>query len=135
MTFATIVSDHAAIRPDALAAAADGGTLNYSQFAENAGRLGSWLVEQRAERIAILGSRSLGAFIAVMGAAWAGAAYIPLSLKAPAERLAAILDQARPDVLLIDRHGANLVDAALEQNLIIPAHILLRRSSWRTRLV
>ncbi|UDL87984.1 hypothetical protein LGH82_22870 [Mesorhizobium sp. PAMC28654] len=25
--------------------------------------------------------------------------------------------------------------ATLEQNLIIPAHILLRRSSWRTRLV
>ncbi|WP_413771478.1 GNAT family N-acetyltransferase [Mesorhizobium sp. PAMC28654] len=35
--------------------------------------------------------------------------------------------------------GAALVRAieahALEQNLIIPAHILLRRSSWRTRLV
>lgn len=113
MNIATTVTAYAETQPHALAAAADGETLTYSQFAEHAGRLGAWLAERNAGRIAILGSRSLGAFIGVMGAAWAGSAYVPLSLKAPPDRLVTMIDQARPDVLLIDRHGAPLVDRAL----------------------
>lgn len=100
-------------QPNALAACADGETLSYQQFASMVEQFGSWLHELEVKRIAILGSRSLGAFVGVMGAAWAGSAYIPLSLKAPPERLTAMLDQGRADVLLVDRHGAPLIDAAV----------------------
>jgi amino acid adenylation domain-containing protein len=124
MNIAAIMASFAETQPDALAAVADGESLNYAQFAEQARRLGAWIVERQLARIAILGSRSLGAFVGVMGAAWAGSAYIPLSLKAPPGRLVEMLEQARPDVMLIDRHGALLVDdilAAAAPGLIVAA--------------
>lgn len=113
MNIARSVAERALSHPTALAATADGETLTYAGFAEAAGRLGGWLHGHGAKRVAILGSRSLGAFTAVIGSAWAGAAYVPLSLKAPSERLVAMMEQVRPDVLVVDRHGAALMDGTL----------------------
>ena len=100
---------HREARPESLAATADGESLTYDELCCAAAILGSWLVERRVQRLAILGSRSLGGFVGVLGAAWAGAAYVPLSLKAPVSRIALMLSQARCDALLVDRHGARLL--------------------------
>ena len=105
--------DHRDARPESLAATADGASLTYNELCGAAAMLGSWLVDLRVQRLAILGSRSLGGFVGMLGAAWAGAAYVPLSLKAPAARIAAMLDQARCEVLLVDRHGARLINDEL----------------------
>ena len=96
-------------RPGAIAATADGASFTYGELCTAAALLGSWLVHRSAYRLAILGSRSLGGFVGVLGAAWAGAAYVPLSLKAPSTRIASMLAQARCDALLVDRHGARLI--------------------------
>jgi amino acid adenylation domain-containing protein len=110
MNFADVLIQHATSQPHALAATADGEEQDYAELARQAGRLGSWLHAHQIERVAILGSRSLGAFVGVLGAAWAGAAYVPLSLKAPPSRLIDILRQAHCGAILIDRHGAKLLN-------------------------
>jgi amino acid adenylation domain-containing protein len=113
LNMAELVRRHATLRPNAPAIYAHGESQTYGEFCESAQQLGSWLKAQEARRIAILGSRSIGACHGVVGAAWAGAAYVPLSLKAPSSRLADILTQSRCDALLIDRYGARLIDDTL----------------------
>lgn len=113
MDLAGIVSRHAAARPEALAATADASHLTYAELEDGACRLGSWLRENSIDRLALLASRSLGAFVGVVGAGWAGAAYVPLSLKAPSARIATMLAQVDAGAILIDRHGAEQLDQAL----------------------
>jgi amino acid adenylation domain-containing protein len=112
---AAILLRHAAIQPDALAARADGQSLTYGELAFASSRLAALLHARGVERLAILGSRSLGAFVGVLGAFWAQVTYVPLSLKAPPERLADMLRQAGCDAILIDQHGAGLLDDILMQ--------------------
>ena len=65
---------HADARPDSLAVTADGASLTYNELCGAAALLGSWMVDRGVQRLAILASRSLGGFVGVLGAAWAGGA-------------------------------------------------------------
>jgi len=68
-------------------------------------------------RVGILGSRSFEAYVGCVAAAWAGAAYIPLNLKWPAQRLVKLLKELELDALIVDRNGAQLVTEAVQQHL------------------
>lgn len=132
LNMAEKVRAHAALRPDAPAVCAHGETLTYRVFCAQAQKLASWMKAEGCWRVAILGTRSVGACIGVLGAAWAGVAYVPLSLKAPAARLVDMLTQSRCDVLLVDRYGARLIDGVMLASC--PSHIVAADEETRRLL-
>ncbi len=97
---------------EGLALAADGVELTYAELVLQASRLAAALHDQgigRGGRVGILGSRSLVALKAVLGVAWAGASYVPLNLRWPAQRLSAVLAQVAPDALVADERGLGIL--------------------------
>lgn len=102
---------HSAITaPDAIALNVGGYELSYRDLAHQAARLARHLARGRkTRRVGILGTRSIEAYIGILGACWAGSAYVPLNLKWPAERLVTLLQQLQLDALVADEHGAALL--------------------------
>ena len=54
------------------------------------------------------------AYIGIIGAAAAGATYVPLNMKWPEERLIAIFDQLELDAVIVDKFGAKLITEAVK---------------------
>ncbi len=123
------VHRHSQSMPQALALACEGQTLSYGELARQSAMLAAWLAglpdwpdwpdwpgaSGTQPRVAILASRSAAACVAVLGAAWAGATYVPIGLKLPQERILAILAQCRPDAVVADAEGAALLSDAVLQ--------------------
>lgn len=87
-----------------------GGTYSYGDLADQVSRLAAALVPlRRAGRIGVLGTRSLEAYVGILGACWAGFAYVPLNLKWPPERLVALMRLLDLDALVCDANGAALL--------------------------
>ncbi|HTE14734.1 MAG TPA: amino acid adenylation domain-containing protein [Burkholderiales bacterium] len=102
--------------PDHLALYADGVNLTYAELVQRAQRFAGALHAHGIgpkRRVAILGSRSLAAVEAVLGVAWAGAAYVPLGLRWPEVRLQSAIALARPDAIIADERGAQLLTPQL----------------------
>lgn len=104
------------IRPDALALSTQEGALTYGQLAQQAAGLAALLASsgeatesREPQRVGILASRSAQACIAVLGASWAGATYVPIGLKLPEERILTILSLCRLSALVVDQQGAKLL--------------------------
>ncbi len=94
--------------PDRLALFADETETSYAELAISASRLAAALNQRelaRGSRIGILGSRSRVAVEAVLGVSWAGAAYVPLGLNWPGERLQTVLDRVDLDAIIADERG------------------------------
>jgi len=113
--------DHA----DRLALVGEREALTYREAAGYARAVAAALgsAGRRGARVAILGSRSLEACLAVLGACWCGAAYVPLNLKLPPERLIGLLRESRFDAIVCDAAGEtllspDLLDAAPERVLL-----------------
>ena len=66
-----------------------------------------------ARRGGVLASRTLGAYVGVLGACSRGAAYVPLSPKLPDERLALIFKIVALDALIVDEIGISRLTPAL----------------------
>ena len=113
--------------PDAIAVACQGRSLNYGELAERASRVASILVRhpdwQRRDgqppRVGILASRGVDACVALLGACWAGATYVPIGLKQPEERILNLLAQCKLSALITDDEGVKLLS-----NRILDAHPL-----------
>ena len=90
---------HGVARPDTLTVAFEGRSLSYGQLAAQAVRVAHCLAGHRTwkgrqgkpPRVGILALRSLDACVAVAGASWAGATYVPLGPKLPEARLLKML--------------------------------------------
>ena len=96
--------------PERPAVCAGRSTLSYRALVGQASRLASALRRHRVSgRVGILGSRSLSAYVGIVAAGWAGAAYVPLNLKWPPERLKRLLDELELDALVADGNGARLL--------------------------
>lgn len=117
--------------PQALALACEGVELTYSELAGRARALAAalrlskdWLQpDGQLPRVAVLGSRSIDACIGVLGSAWAGATYVPISLRTPEERLAKIFSRHRFAALVADAQGTSLLrGSALAA---APSHLIL----------
>jgi amino acid adenylation domain-containing protein/non-ribosomal peptide synthase protein (TIGR01720 family) len=96
-------AEQAARAPQALAVAAASGTLSYGELAERASSLARRLraLGVGAEsRVALLLERTLDVPVAVFGVWGAGGAYVPLDPDAPAARLADLLADAEPAVVI-----------------------------------
>jgi len=112
------VHQHSLTHPDRLAVAAAGKELSYAQLAKGARNIAACVRQSAAwarqpngqpARIGVLASRSLDACLAVLGAAWSGASYVPISLKLPEERLLMVLSLCNLSALITDKEGAKLL--------------------------
>ncbi|MFJ4102811.1 non-ribosomal peptide synthase/polyketide synthase [Amycolatopsis japonica] len=89
--------------PDAPAIVFEDVELTYAEFDARANRLARWLVEQGvgAESVvAVSLPRSIDLVVALYAVHKAGAAYLPLDTDYPADRLAFMLEDATPAVVL-----------------------------------
>ncbi|WP_341865671.1 amino acid adenylation domain-containing protein [Amycolatopsis regifaucium] len=89
--------------PDALAVVFEDSELSYAEFNARANQLARWLVEQGvgAESVvAVSLPRSLDLVVALYAVHKAGGAYLPLDTDYPADRLAFMLEDAAPAVVL-----------------------------------
>ena len=89
--------------PEALAVVSESGGLTYGELRERSSRLAHWLLRRGAgpgERVAVRLERSEEMLVAILGILEAGAAYVPLDPRQPEERLAWMIRDSRPVLLL-----------------------------------
>ncbi|GAA0395145.1 amino acid adenylation domain-containing protein [Streptomyces luteireticuli] len=98
-TLVTRFAERLAATPDATAVVYDGSALTYRQLDERAGVLAARLVAEGAGPdgiVAVAVPRSAELMVALLGVLKSGAAYLPLDLDHPAERLAGMIEDAAP---------------------------------------
>ncbi|MBW8893779.1 MAG: amino acid adenylation domain-containing protein, partial [Burkholderiales bacterium] len=89
--------------PEATAVVHEGGSLSYAELNRRANRLAHALIEQGVtpdERVAICLTRGAQMMVAVLAVLKAGGAYVPIDPAYPAERIAYMLEDAAPRVLI-----------------------------------
>ncbi len=139
---AVAVHRHACTHPDAPAVAASGCCLTYAGLAEQAMRIAAVLRGSPAwqaatacgdtPRVAVLAARGADACAAILGAAWAGAAYVPIGPAQPDARIVDVLGQAAPVAVIADHDGAARLGA--EVLAACPALVLVPGDASARRL-
>ncbi len=139
------LAEQARNRPSACAISVGKEQISYGELATEAAKLaGALATGARTRRVGILGTRSIEAYVGVLGAGWAGSAYVPLNLKWPTERLIALFKELQLDALVADEAGARLLSPevleAAPDLVVIPdmaeaptgraGQRVLHRSSW-----
>ena len=112
----TLVSRWADARPDAPAVrdVTDGRTISYADLWRDSGAFAHRLIRAgvgRGDLVAVDLDRSVDLVVALLGAVRAGAAYLPLDVRAPAERVHAMLTASGATVL-VNARGTNAGAAA-----------------------
>ncbi|HEY0783032.1 MAG TPA: amino acid adenylation domain-containing protein, partial [Thermoanaerobaculia bacterium] len=100
-----LLADQVARTPEAVALRDDAESLTYRELDARACRLAGWLLRQGIEpeaRIGLALGRTAEMVIAVVAVLKAGAAYLPLDPAHPRERLAMIVEDARPSLILTE---------------------------------
>ncbi|HEY7201172.1 MAG TPA: amino acid adenylation domain-containing protein [Candidatus Dormibacteraeota bacterium] len=105
-TVPDLVAEQARARPHACAVRMDGEVLTYARLLDDAGRLAAHLRHLGAgpeAPVAVLLERSPRLPTALLAVLMAGAPYVPLDPDHPPQRIALVLDDARPAVVLSQR--------------------------------
>src|SRR5271156_1167217 len=117
--------ENSAANPQALALFVGETRFSYGELGNLARRISGWLGLKTGAvsgKVGILASRTIEAYAGVLGTLWSGAAYVPINPNTPEDRLIRILQQTRPDALIADQAGLDLLsDRVLE---IAPSRIL-----------
>ncbi|HSG24215.1 MAG TPA: AMP-binding protein, partial [Azonexus sp.] len=114
---ANTIYRHSLNTPNAPAVVCRGQTLTYGDFAGKAAQIAAGLRHSegwqrpaaRPPRVGILASRGIDACVALMGACWAGATYVPIGLKLPEERILTLLSLCNLSAIIADEEGAKLL--------------------------
>ncbi|ROO87215.1 non-ribosomal peptide synthase protein (TIGR01720 family)/amino acid adenylation domain-containing protein [Actinocorallia herbida] len=128
--FTELFAERRAAAPDAVAVLDDGVPTTYAELDERAARLARLLVAHGAgpETLVALGvPRSAAMVEAVLAIAKAGAAYVPVDPAYPADRIALMLSDARPALLVTTAEAASALPAG-------PPVLLLDDPATRARL-
>lgn len=94
--------------PSALAFELGERSVSYGEVVARVQPVAAWLTrlgDPSQQRVGIVSGRSVGGFLAVLGALWAGAMYVPLNTKMPRTRLTAMAEKADLTALLVDSSG------------------------------
>jgi len=115
-----LVARQTAATPDAVAVVCDatGRTLTYAELDRHAGRLAAALAERGVgadDLVAVLLPRSPELVVALLAVLRAGAGFLPLDPEHPADRLAAVLQDARVRVTVSDRAHRALISGCGQQ--------------------
>jgi amino acid adenylation domain-containing protein len=102
-----------------------GRDVTYGDMGATVARLAGHLARNgRPRRVGILGTRSFEAYAGILAAGLAGAAYVPINLKWPEQRIVALLEILELDALVTDANGARLLSpavlAAAPADVIVP---------------
>lgn len=92
-----LVEETAKARPDQVALASSAAELTYAQLNARAEALAGWLAEHGTgpeSRIGVIAERSVHTMVALLGVLKAGGAYVPIDPSYPADRIAAIAEDA-----------------------------------------
>ncbi|MBB4730428.1 non-ribosomal peptide synthetase [Xanthomonas arboricola] len=104
--------EHARTYPDRPAVVFRGEQLSYRELDEQANRL-AWRLRSlgvgRGDFVGLCTDRSVALAVGIMGTLKAGAAYVPLDMSLPAQRLAAMVSDCAAPVLLGQRHHEALL--------------------------
>ncbi|MCC8381695.1 amino acid adenylation domain-containing protein, partial [Xenorhabdus sp. PB30.3] len=98
-----LVEQQVVLTPEALAVVGEAHTLSYAALNRQANQLAHYLIElgvKPDDRVAICTERSPAMIVGLLAILKAGGAYVPLDPAYPAERLAYMLEDAAPVVLL-----------------------------------
>ncbi|MCW3816571.1 amino acid adenylation domain-containing protein, partial [Micromonospora sp. DR5-3] len=115
-TLPQLLARQVAATPDATAVVFEGTSLTFRELDEASNRLARLLLAYGAgpERfVAVAVPRSLELVLALWAVLKAGAAYLPVDPDYPADRIAYLLDDARPALLLTTRATAALAAGSL----------------------
>ncbi|WP_405774633.1 non-ribosomal peptide synthase/polyketide synthase [Streptomyces sp. NBC_00859] len=125
-TIPDLFAAHVARRPHAVAVAADGIEITYGELDARAAQLGRYLSERgvRPESVvAVCLDRGIDLMVALLGVLKAGGAYMPIDPDYPADRIAYMLSDAAPALVLAAAGTVGKVpDTAVEMVLIDEAH-------------
>jgi D-alanine--poly(phosphoribitol) ligase subunit 1 len=108
-----------------LALAVGDQNVSYSELAVLTQRMAAWLNRDPARPrgfVAILASRSVEAYVGVLGTGWAGDAYVPINPKLPEDRIATLLEIIQPVALVTDEGGRRALKGRALQSA--PAMVL-----------
>ncbi|MCC7249192.1 MAG: amino acid adenylation domain-containing protein, partial [Lysobacter sp.] len=129
---------HAARAPEAFAIATHDGTLSYGALNADANRLARHLRTCGVAPdglVAICMQRTPALFEAVLAVLKAGGAYVPLDPNYPEERLAQMLSDARPSVVLTDAASADALTAAMRraEHAAKTIDVVAERAAWSSK--
>nr|WP_163802078.1 non-ribosomal peptide synthetase [Mycolicibacterium sediminis] len=111
-TLGDLVTEQAARTPDAVAVVYEGRHHTYREINEAANRLAHWLIRQgigTEDRVAVLLEKSPDLVVTALGIAKAGAVYLPVDPTYPEDRLAFVLADSDP-MLVVDKPVTGLDD-------------------------
>ncbi|MFK3815873.1 non-ribosomal peptide synthase/polyketide synthase [Pseudomonas sp. NPDC089407] len=114
-TVHALVEAQAARTPQAAALVQDGRVLSYGELNRSANRLAHYLIERGVrvgDRVALCLPRSLERQIGLLAVLKAGAAYVPVDPAYPAERIAFLLADSAPTLVLVESATQALVGDA-----------------------
>jgi amino acid adenylation domain-containing protein/non-ribosomal peptide synthase protein (TIGR01720 family) len=100
-----LIARHAQTRPDAVALQCGGERLTYAELERRANRLAHALIEQGAGPEVVIGialERSLEMVVSFLAVLKSGAAYVPLDIEYPPERLAYMIEDSAMALLITD---------------------------------
>jgi nonribosomal peptide synthetase DhbF len=103
LTLPELVEAQVAREPQALAVTCGDVALSYAELDERAGRLAGHLTSLGAgpeQLVAVVMEKSADVFVAWLGVAKSGAAFLPVDPAYPAERIGFMLADARPDMVI-----------------------------------
>jgi len=103
------IAQFAREHPQATAVADRNGELTYSELNSRANRLANWLRSSGVgpeSRVGVMGRRSVGMLVSILGVMKAGAAYAPLDPKDPEERMLGMIKDAGLTWLAVDAESA-----------------------------
>ncbi|WP_245219089.1 non-ribosomal peptide synthetase [Photorhabdus khanii] len=124
--------------PNATALVHEDQTLSYAELNARANRLAHQLIALGVEpdqRVAICVSRSPAMVVGILAILKAGGAYVPLDPVYTGERLAHILTDAAPVILLADKAGrAALGEKALAELTVLDPNALLNQRDYNPQI-
>ncbi|WP_447733392.1 non-ribosomal peptide synthase/polyketide synthase [Pseudomonas shirazensis] len=125
-TVHALVEAQAARAPQATALVQDGQTLSYGELNCRANRLAHYLISRGVkvgDRVALCLPRSLERLVGLLAVLKAGAAYVPIDPAYPGERIAYLLEDSAPALVLVDATTLALVGDTLR--------VELHRDAWQ----
>ena len=126
-----LFEEQVARSPEATALIFEGEALSYGELNARANRLAHRLIEQGVgpdQRVAICVERSAAMVVGLMAILKAGGAYVPLDPAYPGDRLAYILTDTAPVLVLADAAGRQVLGEALQSHTVLDPNEILTKA-------
>lgn len=125
-TYAQLFAGQVAAHPQRIAAVCGADSLTYAELDQRSNRLARALVETGAGRdtlVALAGERGLPLLSMMIAVLKAGAAYLPLDIKHPPQRLGEILELSGAQILMTSASADPVIDPALAASTAKPLRL------------